>query len=158
MGKPTEAEQSLVSQFIADQKAEVTPSQITSLSKLMRRSKDTVVKMIETAREEFQSNAEFYVRAHKEAVESALGTTDRFGNPDSKALDAAMRGSQWAMENLAAEGQRIVEKVKSDGPSGPRIMVNIGIGAKNDKTLNPEEVEVIDVEEGVSSSLESESQ
>jgi hypothetical protein len=137
-GLPTKAEQSIVAQFVADQPREVTESQVTSLSKLLRRSKDVVRGLIEKAREEFQDSAGFYVKAHRTAVEQALETTDRFGNRDAKALDAAMRGAQWAIENVSAEGVRIVDKAKdAGGPTGPRIMVNIALGGLNKKKDGP---------------------
>ena len=133
-GKTTDAEQALVTQFLADQKREITEAQVGSLARLMRRSMDAIRTMIERARENFQTHGEFYVAAHKQAVEAALTAEDRFGNPNSHALDAAMRGSQWAMENLSAEGVRIVEPLKAaTGPTGPRILVGIQIGGLKEK-------------------------
>jgi hypothetical protein len=130
-GSVTNAEKSLVAQFVADQPSEITTRQVNALGRLMRRTPDAIRKLIEEARENFQSNADFYVKAHKQAVETALDATDRFGNPDPKALDAAIRGSQWALENVSAEGVRVVDKAKTEGPTGPRILVGINVGGLN---------------------------
>lgn len=141
-GSVTEAEQSLVTQFVRDQPREVTTGQVQALAKVLRRTPAAVREMVERAREEFQAGAEFYVNAHKQAVGLAVA------NGDAKSLDAAMRGAAWALENLSAEGVRVVDKQKeSGGPSGPRIMVNVGIGGLNTtKTDSPESTQTVQIE------------
>lgn len=137
-GATTHAEQSIVAQFVADQTKEVTETQVAALSRLMRRSKDVIRKLIEKAREDFQESAGFYVSAHKQAVAAALA------NGDAKSLDAGIKGAQWAIENVSAEGVRIVDKKAAEGPTGPRIMVNIAMGGMNKQT-EPVEATVAEV-------------
>jgi hypothetical protein len=63
-----------------------------------------------------------------------LAVTNKEGEHDPKALDVAARASQWAMENLSAEGQRIVDKpAAGKGDMGPRILVGINLGGMNSK-------------------------
>ena len=143
-GPATHAEQSIVAQFIADQPKEVTEVQVAALSRLLRRNKDVIRGLIEKAREDFQESAGFYVKAHKDAVAAALA------NGDAKSLDAGIMGAQWAIENVSAEGVRIVDKKAAEGPTGPKILVNIALGG-----LNKQEESTVDatvVEEPPSSS------
>jgi hypothetical protein len=141
-GPISPTEQALVTQFVLDQPREVTTAQVTALSKVLRRSKEAVKGMLEKAREEFQSQAEFYVGAHKTSVDRALNVKNREGEYDPKALDVAARASQWALENLSAEGQRIVDKPTEKGNSGPRIMVGVSIGGLNTPAAAVEVVEI----------------
>jgi hypothetical protein len=63
-----------------------------------------------------------------------LAVTNKEGEHDPKALDVAARASQWAMENLSAEGQRIVDApTAGKGNLGPRIVVAVRVGGLNDK-------------------------
>jgi hypothetical protein len=131
-GGVTKVEQNLISQFVRDQPREITTSQVNSLAKVLRRSREVVRGMVETAREEFQASAEFYVNAHKTSVQRAMGVTNKDGEYDPKALDVAARASQWALENLAAEGVRVVDKPSAGkGETGPRILVGIQLGGLN---------------------------
>jgi hypothetical protein len=131
-GQVTKVEQALVTQFVLDQPREVTTSQVNSLAKVLRRSRDVVKSMVERAREDFQTSADFYVKAHKQSVELALNVTNKDGEHDPKALDVAARSSQWALENLAAEGVRVIDKPNAGkGETGPRIMVGINVGGLN---------------------------
>lgn len=133
-GSITKTEQALVTQFVLDQPREVTTAQVTALSKVLRRSKEAVKDMVVRAREEFNASADFYVLSHKQSVERALNVTTKEGEYDPKALDVAARASQWAMENLSAEGQRLVDKpAAGKGEMGPRIMVGINLGGMNTK-------------------------
>jgi hypothetical protein len=131
-GVPTKTEQALVTQFVRDQPREVTQSQVNALAKVLRRSRETVKEMVSRAREDFQTSADFYVKAHKESVEKALKVTNKDGEHDPKALDVAARSSQWALENLAAEGVRVIDKPNAGkGDTGPRIVIGIGVGGLN---------------------------
>ena len=134
-GPISPTEQKLVTQFCKDQPREVTPAQITALSRVLRRSKDAVRAMVEQAREEFTTSASFYVDAHKQSVERALAVTNKEGEHDAKALDVAARASQWALENLSAEGQRVVDvkAAAGKGDMGPRIVVAVQVGGLNEK-------------------------
>lgn len=131
-GSITATEQALVTQFVLDQPREVTTQQVTALSKVLRRSKEAVKGMVIAAREEFNSSAEFYVKAHAESVAKALSSMNKEGEHDPKALDVAARASQWAMENMSAEGQRIVDvKSTGKGEGGTKILINIPFGGMN---------------------------
>jgi hypothetical protein len=131
-GGITVTEQALVTQFVNDQPREVTEKQVTALSKVLRRSKDAVKGMVQKAREDFNASADFYVKSHKVAVKRALTSMNKEGEHDPKALDVAARASQWALESLSAEGQRVVDKPSATkGDSGPRIMVGVSIGGLN---------------------------
>lgn len=121
-GKPTEPEKALVAQFILDQPAEITTKQVNGLARTLRRTKDTVLKMIEEARDDFQDGAKRYVEVHKQAIEAALA------NGDAKSLHVAVQGAQWAMENLTAEGVSIIEKKQDTGSKGGKLMIGIQIG------------------------------
>lgn len=133
-GKPTQVEQSLITQFVRDQPREVTSGQVAALARVLRRPRETVKSMIEAAREDFAVEASFYVAAHKTSVQRALDVTNKDGEHDAKALDVAARASQWALENLSAEGVRVVDKPSAGkGDTGPRIMVGINVGGLNTK-------------------------
>lgn len=118
-------EKNLVAQFVMDQPREIAPQQINALATVLRRPKETVKAMVEQARENFVASAEYYVEAHKRAVDTALT------NGDSKSLEVAVRGSQWAMENMSIEGTRIVEKAVADA-GGTKIMIGVQIGGLKD--------------------------
>jgi hypothetical protein len=137
-GKATEAEKALVAQFVLDQPAAITPSQTTALARTLRRSKEATIALIEQAKENFQSDAERYVVIHKEAVEKALA------NGDSKSLQVAVQGSEWALENLQAEGVSIVGKKQEVGSQAGKIMIGINIGGirKSEETVDAVAVEV----------------
>lgn len=131
-GPVTQTERALVTKFVNDQPREMTTSQVNSLAKVLRRSREVVRSLVEDAREEFQASADFYVKAHKESVTKALLVTNKDGEHDPKALDVAARSSQWALENLSAEGVRVVDKpTAGKGETGPRIMVGINVGGLN---------------------------
>ena len=122
MGVPTKADKALVAQVVLDQPAEITPAQITGLAKTLRRSKEAIKQMIEEARENFVVGAKRYVDIHRAATEAALADGDN---------EQALKGSQWALQNISAEGVRIVEKAV-DGPVGTKIMVGIKLGGLSD--------------------------
>jgi hypothetical protein len=121
-GSVTKAEKALVAAFVQDLPAEITPSQTTALARTLRRSKEATLAMIEEAKENFQSSAHRYVEIHKQAVEAALA------NGDSKSLQVAVDGAQWALENLSAEGVSIVGKKQEQVSQAGKIMIGINIG------------------------------
>src|SRR2546423_1165453 len=96
VGPLTKVEKALVDQFVADQPREITPEQVRALAKLLRRSPNTIRQCITQARDDFASHAHRYVEIHHEAVETALA------KGDPKSLEVALRGSQWALENISA--------------------------------------------------------
>jgi hypothetical protein len=152
-GSISKVEQALISQFVLDQPREVTEKQVTALSKVLRRSKEAVRDMVVKAREKFNESATFYVQSHKRAVLRALDVKTKDGEYDAKALDVAARASQWALENLSAEGQRVVDKpLAGKDHSGPRIVVAVRVGGLNDKPA-VEVVETPSFSEGESTPL-----
>lgn len=122
-GKASKTDKALVAQVVMDSAAEMTNGQILSLARVLRRTPDMIRTLVEQARESFVEGAPDYVRIHKQAV------TDALALGDSKALQVAVQGSQWAIEKISAEGARIIDK--DLGPSGSRIMVGIKIGGLN---------------------------
>jgi len=118
----TGPEKALVAQFVQDLPAPPTLSQVHALARTLRRSKEAVLALIEQAKDNFQANADHYVTVHKQAVDAALA------NGDAKSLDVAVRGSQWALENLSSEGVSIVGKKSEVGSGAGRILIGIQIG------------------------------
>ena len=137
-GPVSTTEKQFIAQFVQDQPAEITPKQVTALASTMRRSKDLVRQMIEEAKDNFQGAAKRYVEIHKEAIEAALL------NGDSKSLHVAVQGSQWAMENLSAEGVSIVSKKQDGGSGAGKIMIGIQIGGM--RADQPVEAKVVEAE------------
>lgn len=127
-GSPTNVEKAMVAQFTADQKQEVTPKQITALTQVLNRSPQAVRKMVEEARLAFGESALRYVEIHREATETALATMN---------VEAAMKGSQWAITNISSEGKRIIDKLDA-GSSGARVLIGIRMGGVDaDKLVLP---------------------
>lgn len=121
-GRPTEAEKALIAKVVADQPAEMTSTQVTALARTLRRTKDTVKSMIIQAKEDFQAKADFYVKAHEQAVGAALA------NGDAKSLAVALEGSQWALENLSIDGVRVIDKQTENSGGGGKVLIGIKIG------------------------------
>lgn len=124
MGTRSEAEVDLVQQFIQDQPGPITDKQERALARTLRRSKESVRSMIEEAKCRLGERAEFYADTHQMAVASALA------NGDPKSLEVAVRGSQWALENISIDGERIIDKPQP-GPSGVKIVVGVKVGGAN---------------------------
>ncbi len=120
-GAPSKAEKALVAQVVQDFPGEIANAQVTALATTLKRTKDAVKAMIDQAKENFVSEAESYVKIHKQVVETALA------NGDAKSLDVAAKGAQWAIENIGAEGSRIIDK-EASGPRGVQVMIGVKIG------------------------------
>lgn len=120
-GAPSKAEKAMVAQVVQDFPGEVGPTQVKALATTLKRTKEAVKAMIDQARENFVSEAESYVNIHKQVVTTALA------NGDAKSLDVALKGSQWALENIGSDGSRVIEVAKA-GPGGTKVMVGIQIG------------------------------
>lgn len=129
-GPVTTGEKALLAEFLTDQTAAVTNQQVTALAKVMRRSKEIVIRELEAARDSFVESAQDYVDIHKKATQQALL------NADPKSLDVATRAAQWAIEKISGEGIRLVEKADK-GPSGSSIMIGIKLGGLNDPQNTP---------------------
>lgn len=117
-GAVTGAEKAMVKQFVGDLKEPATKAQVRALATLTRRTPLAIKRMIEEARQQFIGKARRYVEIHGEAVEEALQTGD---------LEQAIKGSQWAITNLSAEGVRIVDKPNADA-GGTKVMIGVQIG------------------------------
>jgi hypothetical protein len=131
VGRVTKPERDLVAQVVLDQPGPLSPSQVNGLAKALRRSKAVVKELIEDAQDKFRANAEFYVDMHRKAVEAAHVAGDQ---------DVAMKGAQWAIERVSAEGAHIIEpKVAEQTGQGPRVMIGIKVGGldatKGNETL-----------------------
>ena len=124
-GKPTQQDQAIVEGVVANTPGGLKDSEVRALAKVMRKSPDVVTGLIVQARDKFLDSAERYVTIHKEAVEAALA------DGSAAALEQAIKGSQWAIENLAAEGQRIIDKPEKNSGNGVKIMVGVALGGLN---------------------------
>jgi hypothetical protein len=139
----TKAEKDVVAAVVADSPREVSEKQVTALATALRRPKAAIKAAIDNAQGDFQAAAGRYVEIHMEAIESALR------DEDVKGREIAMKGAQWAIERLAHEGSRVIEKAAA-GPSesGPRIQIGIrlgGIDATNEsKAIEATVIEVKD--------------
>ncbi|MEQ1574442.1 MAG: hypothetical protein ABL993_09375 [Vicinamibacterales bacterium] len=119
-GGPVSAvERELVGRFVADQPKAITPAQTKALQQLLHRTPATVKQLIIDAREHFLANGKRYVDIHKEAAEGALLSED---------FETAGKLAQYALSNLSAGGERIVEKVENATAPSARIMVGVRIG------------------------------
>jgi hypothetical protein len=115
-GRPSKLDKALVAQVVsAEVVAPVSTKQITGLAVTLGRSRASIKKMIEDARENFVESAGDYVAIHKEATMSALARGDD---------EVAAKAAQWAMTNMSFEGARIVDKAASE-PAGTKIMIGV---------------------------------
>ncbi len=120
-GPLAKEEYDLVAQFVTDQ-PNATPQQTNDLAAAIRRTPAAVKKMIEVARDNFASKAERYVDIHAAATEAALASGTATG------LDTAMRGAQWAIERMTADGVRVIDKPAGGGAGGAKILIGIQVG------------------------------
>lgn len=126
-GIPTQAEKDIIRQFVADQPGEITKQQLQALVKLTRRSKETIVRILQEARDEFAESALDYVRMHKLGVQTAIA------NGDARSLDAGLRASQWAIEHQNRDGERVIDAPKAESKSSAaQIMIGIKLGGRNE--------------------------
>lgn len=114
-------EHAIVAAFVEEQPGPVTTQQANDLAAAMRRTPAAVKRMIEEARADFASKAGRYVTIHAEATEAALKSGTVTG------LDTALRGAQWAIERMAADGARVIDK-PSAGSGGSKILIGIQVG------------------------------
>jgi len=125
IGAITQTEKELVAAVVMDQPREMSVVQVNSLAKALRRSREQMRELVENARDNFVCRAERYVDIHLETAEAALA------NGDAKSLEVASRSAQWAMENMASDGVRIVDKPTKEDTS-PKVYVGIKIGGLNE--------------------------
>jgi len=117
-GSLTKTEKAVVA-AVSQQDTPLVPAQVTALATVLQRKPATIRKSIQQAREEFQSAAMDYVKAHK-AVLTA-------GDPD-----VARKAAQWAIEHLSHRDkdgnvERVVEAVDS-ADERPQIQIGIQLG------------------------------
>lgn len=120
-GPVTEAERDLVTKFVADQPAELTNTQVNALARVLRRTKETTKNIIADAKDRLIDNATFYVDVHKNAVAAAYASDTVAGQ------EQAIKGAQWALENISGEGARIIDAA-AKGPQGSKVMIGIQMG------------------------------
>ncbi len=130
-GKPSKVDKALVAQVVSVAAATtpVSSKQITGLAVTLGRSRATIKKMVEDAREKFVEAAGDYVDIHKEATIKALADGDN---------ETAAKAAQWAITNLSFDGARIVERPTTE-PTGTKIQIGVKIGG-----MNPATAEVIE--------------
>jgi len=122
-GAPSKMDKALVAQVVSveAQTMPVSTEQITALTKVLSRSRASIKKMVEEAREEFVESAGEYVQIHKEATIKALADGDN---------ETAAKAAQWAMTNMSFDGARIVDKPTVE-PTGTKIMIGVRLGGMN---------------------------
>lgn len=114
-------ERSAVASIVMDHPGPISAKQEQALAVTLRRTPAAVKALIEEARENFAAKASRYVEIHAQATEDALK------NGTVAGLDTALRGSQWAIERIAQDGARIVDKAaQQDG--GQKIVIGIQMG------------------------------
>jgi len=120
-GPVTQNEKDLVAAYVMDQPSAVTPDQENALAVALKRTPLVVKRLIQDARQNFAAKAGRYVEVHMEATEKALQAGTVTG------LDVALRGSQWAIERIAEDGARVVDKATEQN-AGTKIVLGIQMG------------------------------
>ena len=124
-GAPSKQDKAVVAEVVsvaAVLATKVSEPQITALTKVLARSRASIKKMVEDARENFVESAGDYVEIHKEATINALADGDN---------ETAAKAAQWAITNLSYDGARIIDKPTAE-PSGSRIFIGVKLGGKNE--------------------------
>lgn len=129
MGPATKSDKEVVADLLKATPGEVN---VRALAKVLRRSTEVTRRLVEEARQNFAETADEYRQLHLTGVRDAIST----GDP--KGLDAGIRGAQWALENIAFEGQRIVEKAPKEA-AGTKVMIGVKLelGGKVDPAALP---------------------
>jgi hypothetical protein len=120
-GPITMNEKDAVAAIVMDQPGPISAQQEKALAVTLRRSPAAVKALIEEAREHFAAKAGRYVEIHAQGVEDALK------NGTVAGLDVALKGSQWAIERIAQDGSRIVDKA-ADTNTGTKIVIGVQMG------------------------------
>lgn len=127
-GPVTQAEKDLIAKVVSDSPRELKQGQINGLAQALRRSRETIKALVEEARDTFVERSKRYVDIHMEAAEKALA------DGSAKALEQAVKASQWAMENLSAEGARIIDR-PTDQAGGHKILIGIKVGGVSETSV-----------------------
>ena len=125
-GKPTKDDKAIVAAIVMQTPQAVTERQVTGMALALNRSREMIKRLVGDARADLAANAGMYVAAHREATEKALADGSVAG------LEVAAKASQWAMEKIAAEGVRVIDRDKQES-TGTRVMVGIKLGGANDQ-------------------------
>lgn len=125
-GPITKVETALVTQVVLDQPGGIKPAQVTALARALNRPIDLIKPIVEAARTKFVTNVARYVDIHMTATEGALAEGDH---------EQALKGSQWAIQNMAHEGVRVVDKITGETNSGPRVVIGIKVGGVDQTNL-----------------------
>ena len=120
-GGITKQERAIVAGVLVSSPKEMDKSQVSALARVLDRKPETVKVIIEEAREKLTGRAGRYVDIHMQATEQALAD----GSP--KALEQALKGSQWAITNISGDGARIVDKPNVES-GGTKVMIGLKIG------------------------------
>lgn len=120
-GPTTDNEKDLVAAFVMDQPGTITDDQENALAVALKRTPGVIKKLIQDARHNFAAKAGRYVEIHAEATEKALSSGTVNG------LETALKGSQWAIERIAEDGARVVDKA-TEAPAGAKIVLGIQMG------------------------------
>lgn len=116
----------IVQSLVDRKKGLVTVKEVTALAQVTGTPKLDILRLIEEAKEKFSGAAVEYVDLHKQATQMALA------NGDAKSLEVATRAAQWAIEKIAHDGKRVIEKEQAAvGSSGTKILIGINLGGKN---------------------------
>lgn len=128
----------LVQNLVDRKKGMVTVRDVKALAAVTGESPTRLQMILVEAKEKFAASAVDYVKMHKETTQAALtlGRGQEIDGVliggDPKALDVAMKASQWAIEKMSHKGERIIEKdVVKEGNSGTKIMIGLQLGGKN---------------------------
>ena len=124
-GSLSPAENAVVGEVVSAQDAadlEVTREQVHGMAVALRRSPSAITVAITRAREKLHASAEFYVDAHRQAVQGALR---------AEMYDVARKGATEMIEKLSTTDEtgktvRIVEKPDS-GSTMPSVMIGIAL-------------------------------
>jgi hypothetical protein len=117
-GPVSKVEKALVAHVIQDTPGIITTAQERGLATALRRPKEVIKEMIDEAREKFVKSSLRYVEIHKSATENALADGDN---------EQALKGSQWALTNISAEGARIIDKQNTE-TNTPKVLIGIRVG------------------------------
>lgn len=113
-------EKKIIALMLEDQPQDISKEQVEHLAVILRRNPETIKQLVLQARDQFIDNAKLYVEVHAKSVQSAYANGE---------FDTALRGSQWAMENLSSEGVGVIEAANKAGPdSGPKVVIGVNLG------------------------------
>lgn len=126
MGPTTDAEVAVVGALLQEQSQELTLTQVSAIGRVLRRRPAATKALIARAKAQFRAEAPHYVEVHRQAMDQAL----KLG--DAKGLEVATRASQWAIERISQDGERIVEAAPVEG-TGVKVFVGVKIGGLQQK-------------------------